>query len=198
VTATNAPSRPRPSWARFRGVLAAGATVLLVGGAVVAPFAVPQAVADQEFYERIHQEFVPDPADFEPFELEIAPLEKLPEPEPVVEPEPAQVAAVAVAAAPPKYTGGGSPAEWMAAAGIPESEWGYVDAIVSRESGWNPNATNASSGACGLVQALPCTKVPGGNGYDPVANLVWGNGYAHGRYGSWAQAYDFWQANHWW
>ncbi|MEV7798056.1 transglycosylase SLT domain-containing protein [Microbacterium foliorum] len=95
------------------------------------------------------------------------------------------------------YTGGGAPAEWMAAAGIPESDWGYVDYIVSRESGWNPNATNKSSGACGLVQALPCSKVPG-NGYDPVDNLRWASGYATGRYGSWAGAHAFWTNNHWW
>jgi len=95
------------------------------------------------------------------------------------------------------YTGGGSPAEWMAAAGIPESDWGYVDSIVRRESGWNPNATNSGSGACGLVQALPCGKVPG-NGYDPVDNLRWAVGYANGRYGSWAGAFDFWERNHWW
>ena len=96
--------------------------------------------------------------------------------------------------APPMYTGGGSPAEWMAAAGIPESEWGYVDAIVSRESGWNPNATNSSSGACGLVQANPCEKLP--NAYDPVVNLTWANGYANGRYGSWAGAYAFGRETH--
>ena len=95
------------------------------------------------------------------------------------------------------YTGGGAPAEWMAAAGIAESDWGYVDYIVSKESGWNPNATNSSSGACGLVQALPCSKVPG-NGYDPVDNLRWANGYATGRYGSWAGAHAFWTNNHWW
>ncbi|MGP6171904.1 transglycosylase SLT domain-containing protein [Microbacterium sp. A196] len=95
------------------------------------------------------------------------------------------------------YTGGGAPAEWMAAAGIPSSDWGYVDYIVSKESGWNPNATNRSSGACGLVQALPCSKVPG-NGYDPVDNLRWANGYATGRYGSWAGAYNFWISNNWW
>jgi len=95
------------------------------------------------------------------------------------------------------YTGGGAPAEWMAAAGIAEADWGYVDYIVSRESGWNPNATNKSSGACGLVQALPCSKVPG-NGYDPVDNLRWATGYATGRYGSWAGAHAFWTKNHWW
>lgn len=97
----------------------------------------------------------------------------------------------------PKYTGGGSKTEWMTAAGIAESDWAYVDYIVSRESGWNPNATNSSSGACGLVQALPCSKVPG-NGYDPVDNLKWANGYAVGRYGSWQGAYNFWTSNHWW
>lgn len=95
------------------------------------------------------------------------------------------------------YTGGGAPAEWMAAAGIAESDWGYVDYIVSRESSWNPNATNKSSGACGLVQALPCSKVPG-NGYDPIDNLRWATGYATGRYGSWAGAHAFWTKNHWW
>lgn len=97
----------------------------------------------------------------------------------------------------PPYSGGGAPAEWMAAAGIAQSDWQYVDYIVSRESGWNPNATNQSSGACGLVQALPCSKVPG-NGYNPVDNLRWATGYATGRYGSWAGAYNFWTNNHWW
>lgn len=97
----------------------------------------------------------------------------------------------------PMYTGGGDPASWMSAAGIPAEDWGYVDYIATRESGWNPNATNRSSGACGLIQAYPCSKVPG-NGYDPVDNLRWANGYAIGRYGSWAGAYSFWTSNHWW
>lgn len=103
----------------------------------------------------------------------------------------------AVDSGPLYYSGGGAPGEWMAAAGISDADMGYVDYIVSRESGWNPNATNRSSGACGLVQALPCSKVPG-NGYDPVDNLRWATGYATGRYGSWAGAYAFWTSNHWW
>lgn len=126
-----------------------------------------------------------------------------------VKPKPPPPPAPTVAAAPrsgssgssggslPPYSGGGAPAEWMAAAGIAQGDWQYVDYIVSRESGWNPNATNKSSGACGLVQALPCSKVPG-NGYNPVDNLRWATGYATGRYGSWAGAYNFWVNNHWW
>lgn len=94
------------------------------------------------------------------------------------------------------YTGGGSKSDWLRAAGIPEGMWGYADSIVQRESGWNPNATNRSSGACGLAQALPCSKVPG-NPYDPVDSLRWMNGYVTNRYGGWEGAYNFWQANHW-
>ncbi len=124
-----------------------------------------------------------------------------PKPTPTPTPEPAEkkqgTKTGPSSPAPLFYTGGGAPAEWMAAAGIAESDWGYVDYIVSRESGWNPNATNSSSGACGLVQALPCSKVPG-NGYDPVDNLRWATGYAVGRYGSWANAHSFWVNNHWW
>ncbi len=93
------------------------------------------------------------------------------------------------------YTGGGTKSEWLAASGINSTYWGYVDAIVSKESGWNPNATNSSSGACGLAQALPCGKVPG-NGYNPVDSLKWMNTYVS-RYGGWEGAYAFWQANHW-
>ena len=94
------------------------------------------------------------------------------------------------------YTGGGSKDEWLTAAGIPRDMWGYADSIVQKESGWNPNATNVYSGACGLAQALPCSKVPG-NPYNPVDSLRWMNGYVTGRYGGWAGAYNFWQAKHW-
>lgn len=97
----------------------------------------------------------------------------------------------------PGYTGGGSKDEWLLASGIDESDWALVDYIVSKESSWNPNAVNSSSGASGLVQALPCGKVPG-SCFDPVDNLRWADGYAKNRYGSWEAAYNFWTSNHWW
>lgn len=126
------------------------------------------------------------------FEVYVKPK---PKPKPVA--QPASTNSGSSAPSRPKYSGGGSKEEWMSAAGIASSDWAYVDYIVSRESGWNPNATNRSSGACGLVQALPCSKVPG-NGYNPVDNLRWGTGYASGRYGGWAGAYKFWTTHHWW
>lgn len=84
---------------------------------------------------------------------------------------------------------------WLATSGIPQAHWGYVDSIVSRESGWNPNSVNKSSGACGLGQQLPCGKWPG-QWNDPVAALRAMNSYVVGRYGGWPQANAFWNANH--
>lgn len=90
----------------------------------------------------------------------------------------------------------GNKQDWLRSAGIPEADWQYVDFIVSRESSWNPNAKNASSGACGLAQALPCSKL-GPNWNDPVTALKWQHAYVSSRYGGYKQAYAFWQANHW-
>lgn len=90
----------------------------------------------------------------------------------------------------------GSKADWLAASGIPADQWGHVNGIVTRESGWNPNAVNKSSGACGLGQQLPCGKWSG-TWNDPVAALRAMHGYVTARYGSWAGATAFWNINHW-
>ena len=90
----------------------------------------------------------------------------------------------------------GTKYDWMRAAGIPESQWQYVDYIVSKESSWNPNAKNPSSGACGLAQAYPCSKL-GPNWNDPVVALRWQYNYVNSRYGGYAGAYKFWRANRW-
>jgi hypothetical protein len=105
-------------------------------------------------------------------------------------------AKTASAAPAPQRVVTGTKTEWMAAAGIPQEHWGYVDSIVTRESGWNPNAVNKSSGACGLGQQLPCGKWAGAWN-DPVAALQAMTGYVNGRYGGWGGAVAFWNANHW-
>lgn len=200
-------------WSRLRAPVAAIAAVGFLGVAVVAPLAMPTADASAEtlaFQTRIHQQFTPNESAEQDlvvteWSVELSEDERQRIEDEKVAKEKAEAAAEAAAEAteapsmtvPLKYTGGGAPAEWMSAAGIAESDWAFVDYIANKESGWNPNATNASSGACGLIQAYPCSKVPG-NGYDPVDNLRWASGYAAGRYGSWAGAYDFWIANNWW
>ncbi len=115
--------------------------------------------------------------------------------EPVVEPVPAPVVAKVVQpTVKPVITG--DKTTWMSQAGIPESEWGFVDYIVSRESSWDPLAVNKSSGACGLAQALPCSKL-GTNWSDPVHALSWQYNYVTNRYGGYQQAVAFWKINHW-
>lgn len=100
-----------------------------------------------------------------------------------------------VTVAPPQSYSG-SHADWMAAAGISPSDYSAVEILIQRESSWNPNAVNPSSGACGLVQALPCSKL-GPNWNDPVTALIWGDGYVKARYGGWQGALAHSYANGW-
>ncbi|MET8446313.1 transglycosylase SLT domain-containing protein [Streptomyces sp. NPDC005209] len=72
--------------------------------------------------------------------------------------------------------------------------------IVEHESGWNISATNSSSGAYGLVQALPGSKMASAGSdwkTNPATQIKWGLDYMNSRYGSPADAWNFWQANGW-
>ncbi|MEU6577381.1 transglycosylase SLT domain-containing protein [Streptomyces sp. NPDC046805] len=84
---------------------------------------------------------------------------------------------------------------------IPDAaQYNAFSQIVSRESGWDIHATNSSSGAYGLVQALPGSKMASA-GKDwktnPATQIKWGLDYMNSRYGSPAAAWNFWQTNHW-
>jgi uncharacterized protein YabE (DUF348 family) len=88
----------------------------------------------------------------------------------------------------------------MAAAGISPGDYGYVNFIISHESGWRTTAQNAS-GAYGLCQSLPASKMASAGAdwaSNPITQLRWCSGYAAGRYGGWAGAYSFWINNHYW
>ncbi|MDK1476603.1 transglycosylase SLT domain-containing protein [Streptomyces sp. 549] len=72
--------------------------------------------------------------------------------------------------------------------------------IVQRESTWNYKAENPSSGAYGLVQALPASKMASAGAdwrTNPATQIKWGVNYMNERYGSPCGAWEFWQANHW-
>ncbi|MFD3892029.1 transglycosylase SLT domain-containing protein [Streptomyces cellulosae] len=80
------------------------------------------------------------------------------------------------------------------------AEFQCFSKIVSHESGWNPQATNASSGAYGLVQALPASKMASAGSdwkTNPATQIKWGLDYMKDRYGSACDAWSFWQANNW-
>lgn len=85
----------------------------------------------------------------------------------------------------------------MEAAGISSSDYAYVEYIIQHESGWNPNAVNTSSGACGLGQQLPCGKWAH-QWNDPVDALIDASSYAAARYGGWRGAYLHWLSSGWW
>lgn len=93
-----------------------------------------------------------------------------------------------------------SHSDLMAQAGIAQSDWQCAEALVARESGWRVNATNASSGAYGLPQSLPGSKMASAGAdwqTNPVTQLRWMAGYVANRYGGWCQANDF-QASRGW
>ncbi|WP_373683350.1 transglycosylase SLT domain-containing protein [Streptomyces somaliensis] len=83
---------------------------------------------------------------------------------------------------------------------VPAGQYACFSEIVERESGWDHTATNASSGAYGLVQALPASKMASAGPdwkTNPATQIEWGLDYMNDRYGSPCGAWWFWQANHW-
>lgn len=104
----------------------------------------------------------------------------------------------------------------LAQAGVPRNEWPDANYVITKESGWQVTVWNhAGSGAYGLCQALPATKLASA-GVDwetnPVTQLRWCNKYAHDTYHSWAAAKAWWDrtdcrappgasrcySEHWW
>ncbi|WEO78824.1 hypothetical protein BJQ94_07275 [Cryobacterium sp. SO2] len=66
-------------------------------------------------------------------------------------------------------------------------QFGCLVSLWDKESGWNVNAYNASSGAAGIPQALPGSKMASA-GSDWATNaatqISWGLGYISGSYGT--------------
>lgn len=67
--------------------------------------------------------------------------------------------------------------------------------IINNESGSNPYAINKSSGACGIPQALPCSKLLNKIGsLENIAGQVqWMIDYVSDRYTTPKNALYFWQ-----
>lgn len=90
-----------------------------------------------------------------------------------------------VAAAPISSSGATALGKQMAAAqGWSGNEWNALYQLWERESSWNPNAVNKSSGAYGIPQANPS----GGQGHpyalgDAKSQIAWGLSYVKKRYG---------------
>lgn len=71
----------------------------------------------------------------------------------------------------------------VAGRGWAASEFGCLVSLWNRESGWNSHAANPS-GAYGIPQALPGSKMGGDWQNDYKVQIRWGIGYIAARYGS--------------
>ncbi|MBT2390932.1 MULTISPECIES: transglycosylase SLT domain-containing protein [Streptomyces] len=83
---------------------------------------------------------------------------------------------------------------------VPADQFQCFSNIVDHESTWNYRAQNASSGAYGLVQALPGSKMASAGAdwqTNPATQIKWGLNYMNSRYDSPCGAWSFWQANNW-
>ncbi|WP_184559819.1 transglycosylase SLT domain-containing protein [Streptomyces paradoxus] len=83
---------------------------------------------------------------------------------------------------------------------VPAGQFQCFSNIVDHESDWNYKAVNPSSGAYGMFQALPGSKMSSVGAdwrTNPATQIKWGLNYMNDRYGSPCEAWSFWQANNW-
>lgn len=76
--------------------------------------------------------------------------------------------------------------DMAAARGWTGEQWDALYKLWMKESGWNPNSVNRGSGACGIPQAYPCSKI---TDKSAAGQITWGLNYIKGRYGSPATAW---------
>lgn len=71
--------------------------------------------------------------------------------------------------------------------GWSSSQFGCLDSLWQRESGWNPYASNPASGAYGIPQAVPGSKMASAGSdwaTDAATQIRWGLEYIRATYGS--------------
>ena len=93
------------------------------------------------------------------------------------------------------------------AADLAASQYGWgadqfqcLDKLWQKESGWSYTAYNASSGATGIPQSLPGSKMASaGSDWETNATtqIIWGLGYINGSYGTPCSAWSHSQSMNW-
>lgn len=80
------------------------------------------------------------------------------------------------------------------------TQWNDLVNVINAESGWSVTATNPTSGAYGIPQALPGDKMASAGPdwrTNPATQLKWMLGYIKQTYGTPAQAWGHEQSVHW-
>ncbi|MFD6094221.1 ubiquitin-like domain-containing protein [Oerskovia sp. NPDC060338] len=81
-----------------------------------------------------------------------------------------------------------------------DDQFACLDLLWMKESRWNATAENRSSGAYGIPQALPGSKMASAGAdwrTNPATQITWGLGYIEGRYGTPCGAWSHSQAKGW-
>jgi hypothetical protein len=80
----------------------------------------------------------------------------------------------------------------------PKTYFGCLLDLWNRESGWRYDAENPSSGAYGIAQSLPGSKMATAGAdwrTNPRTQIIWGLGYIKGTYGNPCSAWGFEERN---
>ena len=79
-----------------------------------------------------------------------------------------------------------------------DSQMSCLINLWNKESGWNPNSRNRSTGACGIPQAYPCSKIQKQQGSnDWKAQIRWGIDYIKNRYSTPCGAWGHFKKKGW-
>lgn len=90
--------------------------------------------------------------------------------------------------------------DMVIARGWDATQFDCLVALWNRESHWNVYDLNTSSGAYGIPQALPGSKMASAGAdwaTNPATQITWGLGYIAGRYGTPCAAWDHSNAKNW-
>ncbi|WP_249273692.1 lytic transglycosylase domain-containing protein [Agreia sp. VKM Ac-1783] len=104
------------------------------------------------------------------------------------------------AAAPDPGSAQAIAAQMVADRGWPSTEYDCLYSLWSKESGWRYNAYNAGSGAYGIPQSLPGSKMASAGAdweTNPATQITWGLGYITGRYETPCGAWGHSQSSGW-
>lgn len=84
--------------------------------------------------------------------------------------------------------------------GMGDEQYSCLVSLWNRESGWNVYAHNSSSGAYGIPQSLPGSKMASAGSdwqTNPATQITWGLGYITGRYGTPCGAWGHSESSGW-
>ncbi|MFF2484999.1 lytic transglycosylase domain-containing protein [Microbacterium sp. NPDC058062] len=218
-TPSSPPRKPAPRWSRRRGVVGAFAAFAVLGFVVayIGPtgLALAQASADEESQVSLYASGLDDvqsragdesAADPEPAALDRGNYTVYVKPKPT----PTVQASTSTSSSsggwrPPFVTPDPGSAQAIAydmvlARGWGDDQFACLVALWKKESGWRVNAYNAGSGAYGIPQALPGSKMASAGAdweTNPATQIAWGLGYIGGRYSTPCGAWDHSQRTGW-